>query len=143
MVKTQEEILALILERVEDNPDKDVDEVVAEVYKEMGLSQEEYQKAYDDYKESAKLIDGYTENLNEIRESKKKGRTVKEWFMRKFKSETENLKPEERKKFADDVVNLMGNELLDNAQDLGQEGMNTDKAHNRQTNKEKDYEIAK
>lgn len=38
MVKTQEEFLSLILERVEDNPDKDVDEVIAEVYKEMGQS---------------------------------------------------------------------------------------------------------
>ncbi len=111
MVKTQEEILALILERVEDNPDKDVDEVVAEVYKEMGLSQEEYQKAYDDYKESAKLIDGYTENLNEIRESKKKGRTVKEWFMDKYDKLTSLLRPEQKKELDEKLVKEMGEDI--------------------------------
>lgn len=111
MVKTQEEILALILERAEDNPDKDVDEVVAEVYKEMGLSQEEYQKAYDDYKESAKLIDGYTENLNEIRESKKKGRTVKEWFMDKYDKLTSLLRPEQKKELDEKLVKEMGEDI--------------------------------
>ncbi len=140
MVKTQEEILALILERVEDNPDKDVDEVIAEVYKEMGLKQE----ALDTYKESAKVIDSYTENLSEIRKSKREEcLTGKEWFMRKFKKETANLKPEERKKLADDVVKSMGDELLNNAQDLDQEEMNSEMTRNRQTNKEKDHEMAK
>ena len=140
MVKTQEEFLSLILERVEDNPDKDVDEVIAEVYKEMGLKQE----ALDTYKESAKVIDRYTENLSELRKSKREEcLTGKEWFMRKFKKETANLKPEERKKLADDVVKSMGDELLDNAQDLGQEEMNSEEALNRQTNKKKDYEVAK
>ena len=143
MVKTQEEFLSLILERVEDNPDKDVDEVIAEVYKEMGLKQE----ALDTYKESAKVIDSYTENLSNLRKSKREEcLTGKEWFMRKFKKETANLKPEERKKLADDVVKSMGNELmdnLDNAQDLGQEEMNSEEALNRQTNKKKDYELAK
>lgn len=116
MVKTQEEILALILERVEDNPDKEVDEVVAEVYKEMGLSQEEYQKAYDDYKESAKLIDGYTENLNEIRESKKKGRTVKEWFMDKYDKLTSLLRPEQKKELDEKLVKEMGEDIWNEAE---------------------------
>ncbi len=127
MVKTQEEILALILERVEDNPNKDVDEVIAEVYKEVGLSQEEYQKAYDDYKESAKLIDDYTENLNEIRETKRKGRTVKEWFMDKYSKLTSLLRPEQKEELDKTLTNEMGVDILNEVEQSDSSALGAEK----------------
>ncbi len=108
MVKTQEEILAMILERTEDNPDKDVNEIVAEVYKELGLSED----ALNDYKQSAEIIDGYTENLNEIHETKKNGGTIKSWFLKKWDQLTSMFQPEEKKKMEVEFVNEMGKDLM-------------------------------
>lgn len=113
MVKTQEEILALILERTEDNPDKDVDEVVKEVYQELGLSQNDF----DDYKQSAELIDKYTENQKEIQKAKKEeGLTLKEWFIRKWKKVTSVLSPEKKKEMGDAMVQTFGTELINNVE---------------------------
>ena len=77
MAKSFDEILTLMLEQLENNPDQDIDVLVKEECEKMGVS--EVGKAL--LSETNEYIDGFAEKMAALQKAKEEGKSRKQWML--------------------------------------------------------------
>lgn len=77
MAKSFDEILTLMLEQLENNPDQDIDVLVKEECEKMGVS--EVGKAL--LSETNGYIDGFAEKMAALQKAKEEGKSRKQWVL--------------------------------------------------------------
>ena len=77
MAKNFDEILTSMLERLDENPDQDVNALVKDECEKMGVSEEG--KAL--LSETNEYIDGFAERMASLQKAKEEGRSRKQWML--------------------------------------------------------------
>ena len=77
MAKNFEDILTSMLERLDENPDQDVNALIKDECEKMGVSDEG--KAL--LSETNEYIDGFAERMASLQKAKEEGRSRKQWML--------------------------------------------------------------
>ena len=77
MAKNFEDILTSMLERLDENPDQDVNALIKDECERMGVSEEG--KAL--LSETNEYIDGFAERMASLQKAKEEGRSRKQWML--------------------------------------------------------------
>ena len=77
MAKNFEDILTSMLERLDENPDQDVNALITDECQKMGVSDEG--KAL--LSETNEYIDGFAERMASLQKAKEEGRSRKQWML--------------------------------------------------------------
>ena len=77
MAKSFDEILTLMLEQLENNPDQDIDVLIKDECEKMGVSDEG--KAL--LTETNEYIDGFAERMASLQKAKENGKSRKQWML--------------------------------------------------------------
>ena len=77
MAKSFDEILTSMLEKLENNPDQDIDVLVKDECEKMGVSEEG--KAL--LSETNEYIDGFAEKMAALQTAKEDGKSRKQWML--------------------------------------------------------------
>ena len=116
MAKNFEDILTSMLERLDENPDQDVNALVKDECEKMGVSEE--RKAL--LSETNEYIDGFAEKMAALQTAKEDGKSRKQWMLeemdRILKGRDEQEKAEIVSAISDAGENV-NNETLTNEED--------------------------
>ena len=116
MAKNFEDILTSMLERLDENPDQDVNDLVKDESEKMGVSEEG--KAL--LSETNEYIDGFAEKMAALQTAKEDGKSRKQWMLeemdRILKGRDEQEKAEIVSAISDAGENV-NNETLTNEED--------------------------
>ena len=116
MPQTFEDILTSMLERLDENPDQDVNALIKDEFEKMGVSEEG--KAL--LSETNEYIDGFAEKMAALQTAKEDGKSRKQWMLeemdRILKGRDEQEKAEIVSAISDAGENV-NNETLTNEED--------------------------
>lgn len=109
MTETFEQILNSLLKQYEENPEQDIDALIAEKCKELGLDE----KAMQFVQETNSYIDAFTEKSAELNDMKAQRQSRKRWLLREMEQITTDRSDEEKAQIAE-AVEQAGQTWIDN-----------------------------
>lgn len=116
MAKSFDEILTLMLEQLENNPDQDIDVLVKDECEKMGVSDEG--KAL--LTETNEYIDGFAERMASLQKAKENGKSRKQWMLAEMDRIMEGRDEQEKAEIVSaisDAGENVNNETLTNEED--------------------------
>lgn len=116
MLQTFDEILTSMLEQLENNPDQDIDVLVKDECKKMGVSEEG--KAL--LSETNEYIDGFAERMASLQKAKENGKSRKQWMLAEMDRIMEGRDEQEKAEIVSaisDAGENVNNETLKNEED--------------------------
>ena len=116
MAKSFDEILTLMLEQLENNPDQDIDVLVKDECEKMGVSDEG--KAL--LTETNEYIDGFAERMASLQKAKENGKSRKQWMLAEMDRIMEGRDEHEKAEIVSaisDAGENVNNETLTNEED--------------------------
>ena len=97
---TYDEIMAALLQAYEAHPEMDVEEIIAQVAREMGASD----KSLENIKATSAMLDKFQEKKKALEDAHDDGETTKKWLLTETARMTENRTDEEKVIIADAIV---------------------------------------
>lgn len=97
---TYDEIMAALLQAYEAHPEMDVEEIIAQVAREMGASD----KSLENIKASSAMLDKFQEKKTALEAAHEEGETTKKWLLTETARMTEDRTDEEKEAFANAIV---------------------------------------
>jgi predicted HTH transcriptional regulator len=97
---TYDEIMSALLQAYEAHPEMDVEEIIAQVAREMGASD----KSLENIKASSAMLDKFQEKKTALEAAHEEGETTKKWLLTETARMTENRPDEEKAIIADAIV---------------------------------------
>jgi sirohydrochlorin ferrochelatase len=97
---TYDEIMAALLQAYEAHPEMDVEEIIAQVAREMGASE----KSLENIKATSAMLDKFQEKKTALEAAHEDGETTKKWILAETARMTENRTDEEKAIIADTIV---------------------------------------
>lgn len=116
MPQTFEDILTSMLEQLENNPNQDIDVLVKDECKKMGVSEEG--KAL--LSETNEYIDGFAERMASLQKAKENGKSRKQWMLAEMDRIMEGRDEQEKAEIVSaisDAGENVNNETLTNEED--------------------------
>lgn len=116
MAKSFDEILTLMLEQLENNPDQDIDVLIKDECEKMGVSDEG--KAL--LTETNEYIDGFAERMASLQKAKENGKSRKQWMLAEMDRIMEGRDEQEKAEIVSaisDAGENVNNETLTNEED--------------------------
>ena len=100
---TYDEIMAALLHAYEAHPEMDVEEIIAQVAREMDTCD----KSMESIKSSLAMLDKFQEKKKALEEAREDGETTKKWLLTETVRMTENRTDEEKAIIADAIVETL------------------------------------
>lgn len=97
---TYNEIMSALLKAYEDNPEKDVEQIIAQVAHEMGASQ----KCMEDINSSLSLLDKMQEKKTSLEAAHENGDSTKKWILAETEKFTEGRNDEDKAAIAEGIA---------------------------------------
>ena len=97
---TYDEIMSALLQAYEAHPEMDVEEIIAQVAREMGASD----KSLKSIKASSAILDKFQEKKKALEAAHEEGETTKKWLLTETARMTKNRTDEEKAIIADAIV---------------------------------------
>ena len=116
MAKNFEDILTSMLERLDENPDQDVNALIKDECEKMGVSDEG--KAL--LSETNEYIDGFAERMASLQKAKEEGRSRKQWMLAEMDRILEGRDEQEKAEIVSaisDAGEKVNNETLKDEED--------------------------
>ena len=116
MAKNFEDILTSMLERLDENPDQDVNALIKDECEKMGVSDEG--KAL--LSETNEYIDGFAERMASLQKAKEEGRSRKQWMLEEMDRILEEREEQEKAEIVSaisDAGENVNNETLKEEED--------------------------
>lgn len=116
MAQNFEDILTSMLERLDENPDQDVNALIKDECEKMGVSDEG--KAL--MTETNEYIDGFAERMASLQEAKENGKSRKQWMLAEMDRIMEGRDEQEKTKIVSaisDAGENVNNETLKEEED--------------------------
>ena len=116
MPQTFEDILTSMLEQLENNPDQDIEVLVKDECKKMGVSE----KGKALLSETNEYIDGFAERMASLQKAKDEGRSRKQWMLAEMDRILEGRDEQEKAEIVSaisDAGENVNNETLTNEED--------------------------
>ena len=116
MAKNFEDILTSMLERLDENPDQDVNALIKDECEKMGVSDEG--KAL--LSETNEYIDGFAERMASLQKAEEEGRSRKQWMLAEMDRILEGREEQEKAEIVSaisDAGENVNNETLTNEED--------------------------
>ena len=95
-----DEIMAALLQAYEAHPEMDVEEIIAQVAREMGAND----KSLENIKASSAMLDKFQEKKTALEAAHEEGETTKKWLLTETARMTENRTDEEKAIITDAIV---------------------------------------
>ena len=100
---TYNEIMAALLQTYEAHPEMDVDEIIAQVAREIGASD----KCLENIKASSAMLDKFQEKKMAREAAREEGESTKKWILTETARMIENRTDEEKANIADAIVEMV------------------------------------
>ena len=116
MAKNFEDILTSMLERLDENPDQDVNALVKDECEKMGVSEESMALL----SETNEYIDGFAEKMAALQKAKEDGKSRKQWMLEEMDRILEGRDEQEKAEIVSaisDAGENVNNETLTNEED--------------------------
>ena len=97
---TYDEIMAALLRTYEAHPEMGVEEIIAQVAREMGASE----KSLENIKATSAMLDKFQEKKATLEAAHEDGETTKKWILAETKNLTEGRSDEEKAAIAEGVA---------------------------------------
>jgi sirohydrochlorin ferrochelatase len=97
---TYDKIMSALLQAYEAHPEMDVEEIIAQVAREIGASD----KSLKSIKASSAMLDKFQEKKTALEAAHEDGETTKKWILTETARMTENRTDEEKAIIADTIV---------------------------------------
>ena len=97
---TYDEIMSALLQAYEAHPEMDVEEIIAQVAREMGASD----KSLENIKASSAMLDKFQEKKTALEAAHEEGEATKKWLLTETARMTENRTDEEKAIIAKGIV---------------------------------------
>lgn len=97
---TYNEIMSALLKAYEENPEKDVEQIIAQVAHEMGASQ----KCMEDINSSLSLLDKMQEKKTSLEAAHENGDSTKKWILAETEKFTEGRNDEDKAAIAEGIA---------------------------------------
>ena len=97
---TYNEIMSALLQAYEAHPEMDVEEIIAQVAREMGASE----KSLENIKATSAMLDKFQEKKTALEAAHEDGETTKKWILAETARMTENRTDAEKAIIADTIV---------------------------------------
>ena len=97
---TYDEIMSALLQAYEAHPEMDVEEIIAQVAREVGASD----KSLENIKASSAILDKFQEKKTALEAAHEEGETTKKWLLAETARMTENRTDEEKAIITDAIV---------------------------------------
>lgn len=116
MAKNFEDILTSMLERLDENPDQDVNALIKDECEKMGVSGD----AMAFLSETNEYIDGFAEKMTALQKAKEEGKSRKQWMLAEMDRMLEGRDEQEKAEIVSaisDAGENVNNETLTNEED--------------------------
>ena len=116
MAKNFEDILTSMLERLDENPDQDVNALVKDECEKMGVSEESMALL----SETNEYIDGFAEKMAALQTAKEDGKSRKQWMLEEIDRILEGRDEQEKAEIVSaisDAGENVNNETLNDEED--------------------------
>ena len=97
---TYDEIMSALLQAYEAHPEMDVEEIIAQVAREMGASE----KSLDNIKKTSAILDKFQEKKTVLEAAHEDGETTKKWILAETARMTEGRTDEEKETLTKAIV---------------------------------------
>lgn len=101
---TYDEIMSALLQTYEAHPEMDVEEIIAQVAREMGASE----KSMESINASSELLDKFQDKKTALEAAHEDGETTKKWILTETVRMTEGRTDEEKEALANAIVETIG-----------------------------------
>jgi hypothetical protein len=106
---TYNEIMAALLQAYEAHPEMDVEEIIAQVAREIGANE----KSMESIKASSELLDKYQEKKASLEAAHEDGETTKKWILTETARMTESRTDEEKEALTNAIVETIDHGVKD------------------------------
>ena len=116
MAKNFEDILTSMLERLDENPDQDVNALIKDECEKMGVSEESMALL----SETNEYIDGFAEKMAALQKAKDEGKSRKQWMLEEMDRILEEREEQEKAEIVSaisDAGENVNNETLKEEED--------------------------